>query len=193
LKKLLALTLVALMAGAASAQPGLGMFFSDTEFTDETTDFVSTGSPFNAYIVLIGDPGFATVSGYEVGITEDSGGALFVLSVTGPNGWTNFGGNLNHLVGFQTPVPHGPDGTVLCTLQMLYGGAGTVTFTFGASDPNSIDGWNGPVIADATNPNNLVAAFAAGGSTPGPVATVNGDGVTPVEQTSLSDVKSLFQ
>jgi len=192
MKKLLALALVALMAGSALAQaPEIGMFFSDTEFTQETANIASPAGPFNGYVVLLGSD-LSILGGYEVGIAEDSGGTLFALSVTGPNGWTNFGSNFNHLVGFQTPLPVVPEGVVLSTVQMLYSGTDVVTFTMGASNPNSIDDHDGPVIADGSDPNNLVACWTTGGAPTAPVASVNGQ-VVAVEAETLTGVKALFQ
>ena len=94
MKKMLALAIVALMAGSASAQLGMGLFFSNTDFTPENTNFDPTpGVPFDAFIVVMGLGEANTPEGvgaYEVGITI-SDATVFVLGATGPNGWTNFG------------------------------------------------------------------------------------------------------
>ncbi|MBD3220169.1 hypothetical protein GF314_02925 [bacterium] len=193
MKKLLALALVAMMATVAVAQPGnseenmMGMFFSETDFTDENTNFDPVGAPFNGYVVLLNTT-VETVGGYELGIAV-SDPTVFVLAVTGPNGWTNFGDNLNHLVGYQVPLPAGDVGTVLATVNMLYSGTDLVTFAFGPSEPSSIPGY--PVIADGANPDDLYACPLTNEDA-GYVATLNGDGVTATETSSWTNVKSLF-
>ena len=94
MKKMLALAIVALMAGSASAQLGMGLFFSNTDFTPENTNIDPTpGVPFDAFIVVMGLGEANTPEGvgaYEVGITI-SDATVFVLGASGPNGWTNFG------------------------------------------------------------------------------------------------------
>jgi len=194
MRKLLVLAMLALLAGAASAQPCMGMFFSDTEFTDETTNQDVTAAPFNAYIVVQGLT-IDAVNGYEVGIGLDA--SVFILGASGPNGWTNFGSNTNHLAGFGTPVPATNGAVVCCTLQMLYSGSDLIEITYGPADPASIPGFNGPVIADGSNPDILhQCALTNGGSFDegtNVVATLHGPGIVAVEDHSLSSVKSLFQ
>jgi hypothetical protein len=190
MKKLLALTLVVMVAGGALAQTSednmMGMFFAQP-FVDENTNFDPDGSaPFDAFTVLL-NPTVETVGGYEVGVAV-SDPSFFVLSLDGPNGWTNFGGNLNHLVGYQTPLPVVDGGTVLCTFQVLYSGSDVVTIAFGPAVPPSIPGV--PVIANGANPDELIACNLT--SDGGYVATLNGDGVVATEAHSLSGVKALF-
>jgi hypothetical protein len=193
MKKLLALALVVMVAGGAIAQDEnmMGMFFSDTEFTDATTSWTNTFAPFNAYIVLL-NATVETVGGYEVGIGIP--GTVFLLSVTGPNGWTNFGGNTNHLCGYQTPLPRGEVGTVLSTVQMLYTGTDIVGILFGPATPATIPGV--PVIADGANPDLVFACQLtadANGPNPALVATINGPGIVATEEHTLSGVKALFE
>ena len=189
MKKLLALTLVVMVAGGALAQSSednmMGMFFAEP-FISENTNFENTFSPFNAYNVLLG-PTVETVGGYELGISMPA--EVFVLGVTGPNGWTNFGSNLNHLCGYQTPLPVVDGGTVLSTLNMLYTGTDIIYIGFGPSDPASIPGV--PVIANGADPEDLIACNLT--SDGGFVATINGPGVVATEQHSLSFVKALFE
>jgi hypothetical protein len=195
MKKLLALALVALMAGGALAQwegdNMMGMFFSDAEFSDATTNIVTSPAPFNAYIVSL-NPEMMSVSGYEVGISI-SDPTVFVLSATGENGWTNFGDNTNHLAGFGTPVPVVDGAVVLCTMNMLYTGSATVDIVFGAATPPSMPEHDGPVLADGANPDILVpCVYTSHADMAGKVATLNGEGVIAVENHSLSGVKALF-
>jgi len=195
MKKLLALSLVVLMAGTATAQmPSIGIFFSNTDFTDENTNFdPASGTPFDAYLVMLG-ANFVSLGGYEVGLTENSGGTLLVLNATWPNSALNFGGtNLNHLVGYGVPLPVTDGAAVLCTISMLLSGTPTVEFSTGPAVPPSIPSWEGPVFADNANPDDLIEGTSTGGSPIAVVATLNGGGIVAVEQSSLSQVKSLFQ
>jgi len=194
MKKLLALSLVVLVAGTATAQmPALGLFFSNSEFTDAQTNLnPELGVAFDAYLVMLGAD-FVSLGGYEASIAEDSGGLLTVTGATWPNNGFNFGQNLNHLVGYGTPLPVTDGVAVLCTISMIYGGSGTVEFTSGAATPPSVPGWNGPVFGDNANIDDLVEGTSTGGAPIAVIATLNGDGIVAVEQSSLSQVKSLFQ
>jgi hypothetical protein len=197
MKKLLALTFVVMVASGALAQDDvnmMGLFFTNDVNqihanmpADPTLPHPDTNvnimAPVNAFIVLL-YPSLESVGGYEVGIALNGPG--FILSVVGPNGWTNFGSSTNHLVGFQTPVPAGEYGMVLCVMNIFP--QGTIEFGFGPSEPASIPGV--PVIADGTNPENLLPCEL---TTPdGIVATLNGGGVVAVEERTLSSVKALF-
>jgi len=198
MKKLLALAIVALMAGGAAAQEPLpnlnsmGVFFSDSVF-DATTNTITTGfAPFNAYIVLIASE-FSTIGGYECGLAF-SDAAVFALSASGLNGWTNFGsGPLDHLCGYANPLPvGGNDAVVLSTISLLYTGSAQVSLTMG---PASIPSYPGvPVIADGADPDVLRACnLVCGLPSPAIVAYLNGpEGVTPVENHSRSHVKNLY-
>jgi len=188
MKKLLALALVALMAGAAFAQPGIGVFFSATDFVDANTNMDTAGAPFNAYVVIIDSP-VSSIGAYEVGITI-SDPAVFVLSVTGPNGWTNFGSNTNHLCGFTTPVPVTEGAAVMATMNMLQSVATEATISMGPATPASIP--DVPAIADGADPDVLIACVLDSGDSAPVVATLNGDGIVAAEAHSLSSVKALF-
>ena len=193
MKKLLALALVVMVAGSAVAQDDnmMGMFFSDTVFTDETTNHTNLFAPFNGYIVLL-NATVETVGGYEVGIGIPA--TVFLLGVTGENGWTNFGGNTNHLCGYQVPLPAMPEGTVLATINMLYTGTDIIGIEFGPAEPATIPGV--PVIADGANPDDVYACQLtadANGEFPNLVATINGGGIVATENHTLSDVKALFE
>jgi hypothetical protein len=196
MKKLLVLGLVAVMATGALAQSGddnmMGIFFSDTEFVDETTNFPNTFAPFNAYVVLLNGT-VNSIAAYEVGMMV-SDPSVFVLAVSGPNGWTNFGNNLNHLAGYMTPVPVAENGTILATLNMLYTGVATVEMSMGPATPSSFDDL-GPGYANGENVDDLVLCsltVPTNGDVWGVVATINGDGVVANEAHSLSSVKALF-
>jgi hypothetical protein len=188
MRTLLIVSMIALLAGAASAQDGnqFGIFFSDSDFTQENTNWDTDAAPFNGYLVLVG-PTVSSVGGYECSI-ELSDATVFVLGVSGPNGWTNFGSNLNHLVGYQTPLPASLPGTVLATVNMLYTSMALVEIRIGPASPPSIPGV--PVIADGTDPENLIACSCVTDDCL--VATLNGDGVVATEDYSWSGVKALF-
>ncbi|MEZ4386498.1 MAG: hypothetical protein R3D98_02760 [Candidatus Krumholzibacteriia bacterium] len=191
MKKLLALVIVALMAGAAFAQPGMGVFFSNSSFGDNDTNFDAGFSPFNAYIVLLDAP-VGSVGAYECSLIF-SDVNVFVLSATGANGWTNFGSPTNHIAGFQTPLPVAGDNTaVLCTVQLLYTAGLAVDISMGGSTPSSFSP-AGPGIANGANPDDLIACFLTSGNPlGGVVATLNSGGVTATEAHSLTEVKALF-
>ncbi len=187
MKKLLALTLLVMVAGGALADSEdnmMGMFFAEP-FVSENTNFENNFAPFFGYIVLLG-PTVESVGGYEVGITMPA--TVFVLAASGPNGWTNFGNNTNHLCGYQTPLPVVDGGTTLASLNMLYTGTDIIYIGYGEADPPSIPGV--PVIADGSNPDILIPCNLT--SDGGFVATINGPGVVATENHSLTSVKALF-
>jgi hypothetical protein len=189
MKKLLALALVVMVAGGALAQDTesnmMGMFFAEP-YVSENTNLNTAAAPFNAFVVLL-NASVELVGGYEVGIAI-SDPTVFVLSVVGPNGWTNFGSNTNHLAGYATPLPAEADGTVLSVMNMLYTGGQEVQISFGEATPPSIPG--APVIADGSNPDILISCNLT--SDGGYVATLNGDGVVATEAHTLTGVKALF-
>jgi hypothetical protein len=195
MKKMLALALVALMAGGALAQaPEIGMFFSDTDFTEMNTNHdVTPGSAFDGYVVVFGTD-FDALVAYEVGISAPAD--IFILEMGGPEGygWTNFGGSgTNHLVGFQTPLPMMEGGTVVAIGQFLTSSTDPAVFEFGPADPQSDPDWDGALLVDAADVNNPVQTMLVTGEMNGVVATLNGDGVVAVENQTLSGVKALFE
>ena len=97
MKTLLTLTMVVLLAGSAFAQMdnSMGLFFGTDLLEADTNIDPVAATPFDAYVALL-NPTLGFIGGYEVGITMDDPNVL-VIGVTGPNGWTIFGDNLNHL------------------------------------------------------------------------------------------------
>jgi len=206
MKWLLIVAMSVLLAGAAAAQSwswyggAMGVYFSDTEFTAENTNLVTDANPFDFYVVLR-DAQVATIGGYECGI-EISEVAVFILAVTGPNGWTNFGHNTNHLVGYQVPVPVDANGNVvLCTMMALYVLGDPVDIIMGPSSPSTGDpnnnpwgySWNGPVIGEGADPNHLLCCHLTSGAAdyPDVVATLNGV-VVATETRNWSQIRTLF-
>ena len=190
---ILSLSLVALMTGTSFAQfgddPMLGMFFSDTVFTSETTNYDTDASAFPAYIVLLNSP-VEYVGGYEVSIGF-SDPSVYVLNCVGPNGWTNFGTYTNQLCGYQQPLLTGVgEDVVLATMTLMYSGGAYVEISFGPSDPSSFGG-ESPGVSDGMAPDLLYPCGYTNDS--GVVATLNGEGVVAARQTTLSAVKSLFE
>ena len=187
MRSALSLLLAAALAGPAVAYDDntMGMFFSESDFTEQSRNFDTGSASFNGYVVLL-EPTVGSVGGYEVGI-DISASMVFVLGVTGPNGWTNFGENLNHLVGYVTPLPVYSEGTVLCTVQLLYTQDQYVQIYFGPSDPSSMPGV--PVIADGSDPNNLIGCKVLGRD--GQVASLNRP-EPETDEARWSSVKSLF-
>jgi hypothetical protein len=173
--------------GAARAENVMGLFFDDRDFAAETSRVDTTpGVPFDAYVVLL-DAGPSLIGAYELGISMTSS-TVTTLSVTGPNGWTNFGAADNHIAGYVTPVPASSGGTVLASMRFMQMDRGEVDIMFGPSSPSSLGG--APVIADGSDPEILLACELFGG---GPV--VAGLNVPPPERREVpfSHVKSLFQ
>jgi len=211
MKVLFSLCLCTLVAGMALAQSdndnSLGMFFTadiaaileaddpDNPPNEPPHPYSNAdvgATPFMGYIVLL-YPTVESVGGYEVGITfEPDDPSLFILGVSGPNGWTNFGGNANHLVGYGVPLPCDAGGVVLGELQMLYSGSSTIEIQFGPSVPPSIPGV--PAIADGENPDDLYGCNLTCSPAYCPtVATINGEGVVATDYKSFTSVKALFE
>lgn len=199
MKTLLTLTLMLLMAGSACAQfdNSIGIFFVDSGFDDPNdaranTNFDPAGAPFNAHICVVATTVFS-VAAYEVGI-EISDPKLWILSVTGPNGWTNFGSDTNHLVGYMTPVPSSYGYAVLATMQLLYEGTEAVNLFMGPATPSSVQGV-GPAIVNGADVEDVYVCNYTGWTNL--VATLNGDGIefqstAATEARSLSSVRALF-
>lgn len=199
MKTLITLSLVVLLAGAAVAQGdnAMGMFFSDSDFSNATTNVdLNSGLQATGYIVLL-NPSVASVGGYEVGITVSDPAALIALSVEGPNGWTNFGDNFNHLAGYGVPVEVTGSAVILASINFLYIGTASVDITYGPASPSSVNDL-GPAIANGENPDELlVCEYSTCPEFEGLVATVNGAGVelcdvVATETQSWTNVKALF-
>jgi hypothetical protein len=180
------LALIAL-ASTAIGQPDntLGLYFNEAEFGDEVSHIVTPDVPFTGAIVLLA-PTQETIGGYEVGITIPEP-AVFVAGSGGPNGWINVGGsNLNHIVGFQTPVPVDGNGTVLGEITLLYTADSPVPIYFGPADPPSLP--DVPAVADGADPTLLFPCnlFAEDGL----VAELNPS--VAVQARSLTRIRALF-
>jgi hypothetical protein len=197
MKKLLVVSLLVVMAGVASAETTVGMFFSDSEFTDATTNTDPTNFvPFEAYLVVVGlDED--VILGYELVVSSTA--QVAELSLTGEN-WPVSALNVadplpgelvNHLVGFAAPLAVDPAGTVVCTLSFLPFQTVPVEFTISGRATPSVPGHDGPIIA-SPDASTLVGITTSVGTLSGVVATLNGAGVTAVESSTLSSVKALF-
>ena len=187
MKRLLIIALALVIAGGAMAEDTFGLWrMVDGEYVNYIPAEEVT-LPFDLFVTIHSPTSFS-IGGYEVGITINDP-TLLVLAASGPNGWTNFGDNLNHLVGFQTPLIVQDEIGVLCTMQML----GTTIpaeashIVFGPSVPSSFD-HDGPGYADGVNPDVLVPCGYVNGS---PDVFLYG-GVVGVEAQTLSGVKALF-
>jgi hypothetical protein len=191
MKRLLFIALALVVAGGAVAQEdtfGLWRMVGDDYLDFIPGDEVTTA--FTLY-VTVHQPTSFSIGGYEVGINVPAEAGMVVLEVTGPNGWTNFGDPLNHLVGFQTPVIVQGEFGVLGEMTCL----GTVIpdqayyIAYGPADPPSIPGHDGPVYADGVNPDVLVPCGTVTGT---PDVFLYG-GVVATEAHTLSGVKALFE
>lgn len=197
MKTLLTLTMVVLLAGSAFAQldNSMGLFFGTDLLEADTNIDPAVSTPFDAYVALL-NPTLGFIGGYEVGITLNDP-SLLVIAVAGPNGWTNFGDNLNHLCGYGTPVMTGGVSTILSTLTMMHLAPAPSDVFMGPSVPSSVEG-AGPAVADGTDPNVLIiCTYSSGPDFGGLVATFMGEGIefppgVATENASWSGVKALF-
>ena len=194
-KLLVAVALLGVLTGSALAQwdvnGSMGFFFSDTVFTDATTNSnPALSTPFDGWVVILGCD-LTSVGGYEVGITVPA--TILVLTADGPNGWLNFGGsNTNHLVGYFTPVPIADGAAVLGHLQMMDIAGISGDISFGPAVPSSFANL-GPGIANGANPDDLRLCHLTSGATGGTVATLHGSGITATENDTWTGVKDLFR
>ena len=203
---LLLVGLIALASATLAEEYGsyggaMGVFFSDSEFTEATMNLDTPPGVFDCYVVLL-DAQVTNMGGYECGLAFSDPG-MSILDASGPSGWMNYGGGVdNHRVGYIYPLPVPADGSVvLCTLQGLYTGSGQVDFVMGPSTPSSGDpdqnpyqlSWNGPIIADYYVPDTLLFCDLTSGASdvPGAVAWLNRRAVA-VETRSWTGVKDLF-
>jgi len=140
--------------------------------------------------VTLHHPTSPLIGGFEVGI--DMLAPLLVLGVEFPHDGWNFGGSFtNLLVGFPTPVPSGPDLTVLGTLRVLVVQPFEWCYyvVYHGATPPSVPGHDGPVYADGAVPDLLVPCGYVGGSSE--VFWFNPG--TPVEGWTYTAVKRLFR
>jgi len=192
-----ALTLLPVVAAQADFDDPnvMGMFFSDTEFSDSTNGIDTPGAPFNAYIVVL-NPEVETIGGYEVAISITDP-TVFIMSTLTLNKWVIADHMRNQIVRFSTPVPVVDSVAILCTMQMLYSGTDHVDILFGPADPLSIPGHNGPVLVDGANLNTQEILIPCGTpyheSLGGWVASFNSPGILPVKTGSFSNLKAMFR
>jgi hypothetical protein len=216
MKTLLALVLVAMMAGVAAAQTQylyepceyqLGLFFStnaaDRNFVEEATNIDYTQfSTFYMHLVIMNAPDL--VSAYELQISGVPDGAFIPTWVMVPNaGWLNLGDTFLHIATFGFPQPNAGGYIYLGHWSMFALQADVAAqITIQASTPSSIQN-DGPALvvnAQLVRSNFTPAAYSGCDGTPVPpgdfppyVATTYGDGVTAIENHSLTNVKSLFR
>lgn len=129
-----------LLAGApattAFAADALGLYFSDTVYTQgSATTTVVPGVLTPAYLVLT-EPTGAVVTGYEVAITCTA--PDFAIPLTSLVGDTNAGTNVNQIVTFLVPRPALPAGTLLVTVFIQTDSEVPETISFGPSSPSSL-------------------------------------------------------
>jgi len=192
MKKLLALALVALMAGGAMAQVDewfdeFGLWVMDGEGA-YVNSLVGQApyAPF-AMFLTVHNTTSASIGGYECFVGLPAGQTL-ILSADF-NGGTNFGDNTNHLVGFPAPIPGG-EMAILTGMQVMLTAPGLVLpVELGPSVPSSVDGY-GPAYADGSDPNILVPCWYITGM---PWVFMFGEeGPVGTENMSFSQVKALF-
>jgi len=216
MKTLLALVLVAMMAGVAAAQTQylyepceyqLGLFFSldasERNFVEEATNIDYTEfTTFYMHLVVMNAPDL--VSAYELQIANVPDGAFLPTWVAVPNaGWLNLGDAFLHIATFGFPQPNA-DGYIYLGHWSMFALQADIAaqITIEAPDPSSIGG-DGPALV--VNSQLVRANFTpvdysgcdgedvAPGDFPPYVATTFGDGVTAIENHSLTNVKNLFR
>ncbi len=220
MKKLLALALVAIMAGGALAQTPylyegceyrIGVFFStdaaEFEVSSEATNLDFPNSAFfYMHLIVMDSPDM--ISAYEMRI--EGLGALVIASwVPVPNaGFLNLGNDFMHIATFGFPQPN-PEGIIKFGHWNIFPLANeqSLNVFMGPSIPSSIQD-DGPVFvvnSQLVRANFTVGDFSgcnedlAPGDFPDYVGTTYGDGVVievdivATETRSLSSVKSLFQ
>ena len=190
MKRLLALALVAVMAGGALAENEAGLWYSAgggnfaVEFNP--TLFV----PFDM-VLTVADPSYASIAAYEVSIVNFPASILIQSITWAPSDGINFGSNFNQIVGYGAPIP-ASDLTILATMTCIATAAIDPTqIEYRAASSQSIPGHDGMVIANGANPDEL-AACPTNTGTPW-VFTFAGPGPTSVEAQTLSGVKALFE
>jgi len=202
-KQLIAALIIIVLAGPVLAQVwdapnSMGLFFSETDFsTDFTNADPASGEPFDAWIVVRWSS-LQFIGGYECSL--DMPATVFVLSVGGPNGWTNFGSQTNHLVGYATPVPaHATGHAVLAHLELYYASPGVwADINMLAAEPSSFGG-EGPGVVDGVDLDNLQLCRPSGYYcfSENLVATLWGDGIycdpLATEGLTWSSVKAVFE
>jgi len=173
----IALISLVVLAGAATAQSTMAISFVSDDLVSNTAP---TDPMVDMYILI--DTEFDSIAAYECSVMLGAEG-VFVLSATGPNGWTNFGSITNQIVGFTEPLP--ADGwTLVCEMRLLLTNLDIYCpVILGPYSPSSFDP-PAPGIANGENLDEIQACTAINGYINGEVA---------VESVSLSSVKALFQ
>ncbi len=188
-----AMAMVMLLAGVATAQGnGMGVFFSDIEFTDETSNIDATSGTVDLYIVVL-DCEFASVSQYECSLSF-TGPAPTVTNVDGPAGagWTNFGSDLNHQVMFLNPPVTVEGAAVLGIVTISVDSPSLVEVNLGPPVPATVP--ERPMVANGVDPDDYVGCgLTSGADIPGVVATVNGSGITATESLAWTAIRNLFE
>jgi hypothetical protein len=220
MKKLLALALVAIMAGGALAQTPylyegceyrIGVFFSTDaetfEVSSEATNLdFPAGAFFYMHLIVMDSPDM--ISAYEMQVSGL--GALVIASwIPVPNaGFLNLGDDFNHIATFGFPQPN-PDGVIKFGHWNIFPLAPeqSLNVAMGPAVPSSIQG-DGPVFvvnSELVRANFTVGDYSgcledlAPGMFPEFVGTTYGPGVdievesVATETRSLSSVKALFQ
>lgn len=194
MKKLLVLALVAVMASGAMAQE-LGLFFG-APYTEETTNNTVVGfTPVPMYLVLLNGP-IDGIRGFEAGMKMNAGQFMPGTWVW-ENGFTQLGGtiyNFQVLGPGGAVIPYAEGGSLLGIYTTYYNGT-PGTIELGPYSPPGIPCH--PVLVDITGtqmiPCDLVINSEDIVECWGVVATVLLDGVIATEETTLSNVKALFQ
>jgi hypothetical protein len=131
--------ILSVFATAAWAQDdALGLYFNETEFTQETANRTTApGFTMPGYVVLTNATG-PMIAGYEVGIAGTA--ADFAIPLTSLFIDFNAGTNSNHIVTFASPKPVAAGGTVMSTIFFVTDSTELEEISFGPSIPSSLPG-----------------------------------------------------
>jgi hypothetical protein len=150
-------------------------------------------APTPVYVILT-NPDFDAIYGYEFGYIANTGGALFSGIAFAGTGPIDVGGAAgNHIVGLGAPMTTSP-ATLIATLTYIFLGATEVSWTLTGSTPNSTAGSVLPNVLLANDfilPVGLSAGLVDG--VPQVCAIGNGAGVVAVDEASWDAVKSLYR
>ncbi len=178
--------ILSVIATAAWAQDdALGLYFNETEFTQETANRTTApGFTMPGYVVLTNATG-PMIAGYGVGIASTA--ADFSIPVTSLGfGDSNSGTNTNQIVSFLTPKPVAAGGTVLSTIFFVTDSTELEEISFGPSNPSSLPGV--PVVEYV--PGGAVACSQPFGTPT--VAWLNAE-VVAVQTEAWGGVKALYR
>ncbi len=198
MKKVVVLLMLTLLASSAFAvvddsTNSMGIYF---DMNADTYEFAAAPYAIYPAYVMLTNPDFGAVYGYEFGYDIQPAGAFTVTgTVLAGNGPIDVGGGAgNHIVGLASPMATS-EATLIATLNIFVLNADPISFELKGAVPNSIIGSKAPAVlmeGDAIMATGLSAGFAEDGSTQ-ICAYINGAGVVATDEVSMDAVKALYR